>query len=123
MPQSKGRKTTAQNTRDVTAYRARKKAKAKKAIDDVANDLLREYVEAIGYGRGYFNLACEEHPDAGHEGETVIRMVVRYPDDAARLNVLRLAEAHGLEVWELEDRVMTQGLKNFTGKASWEMVE
>ena len=90
--------------------------KKRQVKEDKENDLVREFVEAIGYGRSTFSLVHEEHPDAGHEGEKVIRMEIVYPDDTARLNVLRVAEAHGLEVWELEDRVMTQGLKNFTGK-------
>ena len=102
---------------------ARHREGRKKAMEDAENALVREFVEALGYGRSRFSLAAEEHPDAGHEGETVLRMVVIYPDDEARLNVLRLAEKHGMEVWELEDRVMTQGLKNATGKESWQIIE
>ena len=108
--------TAAQKQR---AYRSRKRQRKERAEMDRENELIKGMIEAVGYGRLRFHLESVDEPDLSNP----FRVVIHLPDDAARLAMFRYAESEGLDVETLIDRVLTQGMKNFTGDANLTLIE
>ena len=106
--------------RNQKAYRERKRARKAKEERVADNDLVREFVEAMGPGN-VFNIAPVEHPDV--DGVVAWKLTLVFPNNEARLRVFQLAERHGIDVNTLVDRVTTRGFKNFTDDEGATLVE
>ena len=108
--------TAAQKQR---AYRSRKRQRKERAETDKGNDLIKGLIQAVGYGRLSFHLESVDEPDLSNP----FRVVIHLPDDAARLAMFQYAESEGLDVETLIDRVLTHGMRNFTGNDNLILIE
>ena len=108
-----------QNRDHQQAHRDRERQRKERAEMDAENELIKGMIEAVGYGRLRFSLESVDEPDLADP----FRVLIYFPDDAARLAVFRYAESVGLDVDTLIDRVLTQGMRNFTGNDALVLVE
>ena len=108
----------------VREHRARKKARMEKERmekEREENQLIGDFIEAVGPGRLRFSLLPVDDPDPDLKDPFMVRLY--FPDDEARLATVKFAESRGMDVDTLIDRVLHRGMKTFLGRENIYPVE